>query len=109
MDLSTLFGIIVGTVLLGLSVVVAQGSAYNVFVDVPSLLVVFGGTCAAVMICFPWRNLGGFFHALRQVFFNRPPQFAKLVREIVSLAEIARQDGLLALEKRMPRDSRTPF
>ena len=101
MDFSTFFGIILGTVLLGLAVVISQGSASNVFVDAPSLMVVFGGTCAAVMICFPGRNLGGFFRAFRQVFVNRPPQFAKLVREIVALAEIARQDGLLALEKRM--------
>jgi len=90
MDLSTLFGIILGTVALGLSVMISQGSPSNVFVDATSLMVVFGGTFAAVMICFPGRNLGGFFHAFRQVFVNRPPQFAKLVREIVSLAEIAR-------------------
>jgi chemotaxis protein MotA len=92
-----------GTVLLGLSVVMAQGSAYNVFVDTPSLLVVFGGTCAAVMICFPWRSLGGFFSAFRQVFFNRSPHFAGIIREIVALAEIARQEGLLALEKRVSK------
>ena len=101
MDFSTIFGILLGVVLLGLSVVFSQGSASNVFVDAPSLMVVFGGTFAAVMICFPIRNLGGFLHAFRLVFVNRPPHFAKQVREIVALAEIARQDGLLALEKRL--------
>ena len=108
MDFSTFFGIILGLVLLGLAVVISQGSASNVFVDAPSLLVVFGGTCAAVMICFPWRNLGGFFQALRQVFVNRPPHFARIIRDIVALAEIARQDGLLALEKRISSLS-SPF
>jgi chemotaxis protein MotA len=102
MDLSTLFGIILGTVLLALAVVMSHGSASNVFVDAPSLMVVFGGTFAAVMICFPARNLGGFLRALGQVFVNRPPYFVKVVREIVALAEIARQDGLLTLEKRLP-------
>jgi chemotaxis protein MotA len=101
MDFSTFFGILLGAALLGLSVVMAQGSAYHVFVDIPSLLVVFGGTCAAVMICFPWRSLGGFLQAFRQVFVNRPPHFAGILREIVALAEIARQDGMLALEKRV--------
>jgi chemotaxis protein MotA len=101
MDFSTIFGIILGTLFLGLSVVISQGSASNVFVDAPSLMVVFGGTCAAVMICFPLRNIRGFIHAFRQVFFNRSPHFAKIVRDIVALAEIARQDGMLALEKRI--------
>ncbi|MCC6125571.1 MAG: MotA/TolQ/ExbB proton channel family protein [Pirellulales bacterium] len=101
MDLSTLFGIILGIVLLGLSVMTAQGSAYNVFVDGPSLLVVLGGTFAAVTICFPWRSFGGFFRALLQAFVNRSPHYAGIVRELVALAEIARQDGLLALERRI--------
>jgi chemotaxis protein MotA len=101
MDLSTLFGIIFGIVLLALSVVMAQGSASNAFLDGPSLLVVLGGTIAAVMICFPWRSFGGFLRAFRQVFVNRSPHYAGIVREIVALAEIARQDGLLALEKRV--------
>jgi chemotaxis protein MotA len=99
MDFSTLIGIIAGLILLALSVVFAHGSAYNVFVDTPALLVVFGGTCAAVMICFPWRNLGGLLKAFRQVFVNRSPNFADLVREIITLADIARRDGMLALEK----------
>jgi chemotaxis protein MotA len=101
MDFSSIFGVILGTVLIGLAVVISNGSASNVFVDAPSLLVVFGGTFAAVMVCFPGRSLGGFIHAFRQVFFNRPPHFAKQVREIIALAEIARQDGLLALERRI--------
>jgi chemotaxis protein MotA len=100
MDFSTLIGIVAGLILLGLSVVIAHGSAYNVFVDTPSLLVVFGGTCAAVLICFPWRNLGGFYQALRLVFVNRSPKYSDLIREIITLADIARRDGLLALEKK---------
>jgi chemotaxis protein MotA len=108
MDISTIFGVVVGLLMLGLAVLFSQGSASNIFVDTPSIMVVLGGSWAALMICFPWQNLGGFFRALRGVFINRPPKFAKIIREIITLSEIARQDGLLMLEKRIPSISH-PF
>jgi chemotaxis protein MotA len=66
------------------------------------LLAVFGGTCAAVVICFPWRNIKDFRRVFRLVFVNRSPKYDELIREIMTLAEIARREGLLALEKRAP-------
>jgi chemotaxis protein MotA len=108
MDLSTIFGILLGALVLGLSVLISNGSAANVFVDAPALIVVFGGTLAAVVISIPWRSLRTVFSAVRQVFFNRTTRYSTIVSELVSLAEIARKDGLLALEKHLDKLSH-PF
>ena len=100
MDIATLlgvliaFGLIIGSILIG-------GGSFTAFIDYPSIMVVCGGAIAAAMISFPLRNFFGVFGVVSKVFFYKLEAIPRLIEEIVSLAETARRDGLLALESRV--------
>ena len=97
MDLATLIGLIMALGLILGSI--AMGSApFSAFIDIPSCMVVIGGAIAAALICFPLKNMIGMPMVVKKVFLNSPPDFLGLITQISELAEVARRDGLLALE-----------
>jgi len=71
------------------------------FIDAPSVMVVCGGAVASALISFPLKNFLSVFGVVMKVFFNKLDAIPALIEEIVSLAETARRDGLLALETRL--------
>jgi chemotaxis protein MotA len=73
-----------------------------------SVLVVVGGATGAALICFPMRNIVGLPMVLKKVFLNKSENIPALIEQLVSLAETARRDGLLALEGRLA-DVESPF
>jgi len=87
-------GLIIGSILMG-------NAPFTAFVDIPSGLVVIGGACAAAMICFPLKNILGTPMVALKVFLTKPDKPSDLITTLVSLAETARRDGLLALEGRV--------
>ena len=96
MDLATLIGL-VGAFAIVLSSILLGGSA-GTFVNVPSLLVVFGGTFMVTMIKF---SLASFLSAAKvavKAFVNKPTPPEALIENAVELSKTARQGGLLALE-----------
>jgi chemotaxis protein MotA len=100
------FASILGPVVLVASLAFAAaagGGNLSAFVDVRALACVGGGTAAALLICFPWQTVRGLGRALNRAFVNRPPRTIELVDTLTSLAESARRDGLLSLERRLPR------
>ncbi len=101
MDLATLIGLGLGVALLVASILMSEGASFGAFVDVPSLMVVVGGAFAATMISMPLKNFLAIGGVGMKIFMNKPPDVPKLIEQIVSLAEVARREGLLALESRM--------
>ena len=69
MDLGTTLGLLGGLgIVLG---AILMGSDLMAFVNIPSILVVFGGTCAAVLIRFPIKQLTGAFKVALKAFKHR--------------------------------------
>jgi chemotaxis protein MotA len=107
MDISSLigfllaFGLIIGSMMMG-------SAPMSAFIDIPSGMVVIGGTLAAAMMCFPLKNIIAVPMVVKKVFLNKVDDPKVLIEQIVSLAETARRDGLLALEGRM-EDVSNPF
>lgn len=101
MDIASVVGLLVGASLLIVAVVIAPGSALGAFIDYPSMMVVVGGAISAVLISFPLKNFLGLFRVLKKVFFNKQENFGGIIEQLVSLAETARRDGLLALEGKL--------
>jgi chemotaxis protein MotA len=95
-DIATLLGL-----LGGISIVVASmamGGNGGVFVNVPSLLIVFGGSIFIVLSKF---GLGQFFAALKtaaKAFFFKKFSAPECIEEAVKIADAARKGGLLSLE-----------
>lgn len=100
MDIASLIGIlaalglIIGSILIGNAPITA-------FIDVPSLLVVIGGAGAAAMICFPLKSILAIPKVMAKVMLNKAENQLVLIQQLVSLAETARRDGLLALESKV--------
>ena len=96
MDLASLIGLLgaIGMIIFAM----VSGGGVSPFIDVPSILIVFGGTFFAVMYTCPLPVFLGSFGAMSKAFL--PPVKAKdeLITRMVELAGIARKDGMMALE-----------
>jgi chemotaxis protein MotA len=100
MDLASIVGLLIALGLIFGSI--SLGSApLTAFVDLPSILVVFGGSAGAVLMCFPLRRVLAMPRVAKNVFLNRNADYSAIIEQLVSLAETARRDGLLALENRL--------
>ncbi len=100
MDIASLIGLMLAVALIVGSI--AIGSApFSAFIDIPSVLVVLGGSAGATLICFPLKSLLAAPMVTKKVFLNKTPHVPDLIEQLVSLAETARRDGLLALEARL--------
>lgn len=100
MDKATIGGLVLGVALLIMSVLIAPGASFAAFIDYPSAAVVVGGAIAATCIALPLRSLLNMPKVLRKVFLNEPPDLHRLIAQLVEFSEIARRDGILALESK---------
>ena len=100
MDIATAAGVFLAFALILASIVIGGGS-FVAFIDAPSLMVVVGGAIAATLISFPLPNFLGVFGVVMKVFFWKVESIPDIIDQIVSLAETARKEGLLALEGRV--------
>lgn len=96
------FGIVIG-ILVAIGAIIGgnimEGGHLESLVGVPAFIIVIGGTVGAVMVQFPLgvckAAVSGSMKLLKPP--KRDPQ--KLVEEIVGMAQLARKDGVLGLEK----------
>jgi len=96
MDLATLIGLL-GALGIIVAAIVLGGSAI-IFLNIPSLLIVGGGTLFAVLMKFPMGHFFGAFKVAMKAFINKCDDPLHLIREGVELANIARKEGVLGLE-----------
>jgi chemotaxis protein MotA len=100
MDIGTIAGLLIAFGMMAVSIIMGGGSFSSMW-DTASVLMVFGGAAGVVLICYPLSNTLKLFVVIKKTMLNRPPDVQKLIVQLVSLAETARKDGLLALEARM--------
>ncbi|MBD3336460.1 MAG: hypothetical protein GF355_13185 [Candidatus Eisenbacteria bacterium] len=96
MDIATVVGIILGVILIGAAI--AIGPSPVAFINVPSMLIVIGGTLAATLIRFPLPTVLATASVARNAFLHKSHTPDGLIKTIVSLAEKARRESFLALE-----------
>ena len=96
MDLATLIGFIGG---IGIIVgAIATGGDVMLFVNTPSILIVFGGTFMVTLMRISLADFFRSFGVAAKAFFNKKDDPNNLIEEAVRLADVARKNGLLALE-----------
>lgn len=100
MDLASVVGLILALGLILGSIMIGT-APLTAFLDIPSVLVVIGGAMAAAMIAFPLRSILGMPKVAMKVFLNRSEDLSVQIDLLVSLAETARREGLLALESKV--------
>lgn len=96
MDIATLIGLVFAFALLITAILL--GGSLAAFVDVPSILIVFGGVITTTLVMQKMQVVVGTIGVAIQSFFDRATPVAELVEKIVELADKARREGLLALE-----------
>ncbi|MEW6723380.1 MAG: flagellar motor protein [Bacillota bacterium] len=96
MDLATILGIVsgVGLLLYGMG----RGGDLRAFLDLPSAAITIGGTLAATLVNYPLAQLNGVLKVLRIAFTKKSMDPQEAIATLVSFAEKARREGLLALE-----------
>lgn len=106
MDLATLIGLVAAFVLMIFGMVFDANSmsvnfaAVKAFIDVPSLLITFGGAFMATMAMS--ESPGEFVKSLKTFTLNLkqvPSNEEETIKSIINLSNIARKEGLLALEE----------
>lgn len=96
MDFATLIGFIAAVSVVVMAIL--QGGELGVIINVPSILIVVCGSAGVVMMKF---SIGQFFGAIKiglKVFFYKSEKTSDLIAQVMELAQIARKDGVLALE-----------
>ncbi|GHS95436.1 motility protein A [Planctomycetales bacterium] len=95
MDLAVIIGFVLGVsmVVFGIGL-----DALMNFFDVPSVLIVFGGGLGATMMATGMDELTGAVKTSMQMLLHKKHDLIPLVKRIVEFSEIARRDGILALE-----------
>jgi chemotaxis protein MotA len=97
MDIATILGIVAAFGVVGYAI--SMGGSFSAFVDVPSILIVFGGGIAATLIRFSLKGvMGAFIQGSKAAFGGATPNPRELIEEIAAIAEVMRKQGPLGLE-----------
>lgn len=90
------FGLIIGSILMN--------SSLSSYIDIPSLLIVVGGTIAAALIAEKLQNVTGAIKVCKNAFRQPPGDPIAAIDKILELSNIARREGVLALESQEVED-----
>jgi len=106
MDIATVIGLVMGT---GLLLWAIMGkSDLGAFADAGSVAIVLGGASSAILVAFPIGNVLSAMKVVKNCFFTKSRDPNGLIADMVKYAEVARRDGILALEN-ATSEIRDPF
>ena len=96
MDLATILGLVGGSTLI--TVAIMLGSPLESFINPPSILITVGGTIMATMVRFRMGQVFGAFKISLHTFKGKQDKPIELIYRAVEMARIVRREGILALE-----------
>lgn len=99
MDLTSLLGPIVslGFIIVGL---IMEGGHLSSIMQITAALIVFGGAFGAIMVAYPLPDFLGAFKALGIWLKNPSANPDEIMKDVLDLAQTARKESILALEKK---------
>ena len=96
MDLGTVIGmVLIMALLLG---AMSMGVGVDAYIDIPSVLIVVGGSIGALMISFKPGQMKAFTKVFMKAVKPGEEDVTALIKKLVEFATKARKDGILALE-----------
>lgn len=109
-DISTIVGIGIAFILVIAAILLGDGASGGAgFVDIRSVLIVLGGTYFLTVACFTLSEVwNAKLMVARTVFYNAPNP-KSVAFSAIKLCEIARKEGVLALDKHQNMFSNHPF
>jgi chemotaxis protein MotA len=102
LDLASIFGLVLCLIVVVYGILVGQPSLLVImnFVDIPSVFITIGGGLCCVLFMSP--SLKGFLEnlaSIRHAMTTLPANEEQTIRQIIDLSNVARKEGLLALEE----------
>ncbi len=99
MDLATILGLGGGIILVMIAILLGGSAA--AFFDVPSVLIVFGGTVSVTMISFSIPEILNTQRLILQAIFTARDDVQSIAREVIAISERARRQGEKDIERLM--------
>lgn len=106
MEITTIVGILI-TVACLVGGIIQQGSPQS-FIDIASILITVGGTIGATIASYSLKDLKKMIKVIPIAFKKTEYDLYSTIYKIIDLANIARKDGLLALDNKS-REIEDPF
>ena len=97
LDLATLIGLVSAFVMLGLAMLI--GGTPAAFVNLPGIFIVVGGTFAVTTISFSLSEVVQAQGVMARTAFHGLPAAGEVALLMISLAETARKNGILSLQR----------
>ncbi len=99
MDITSFIGILLGIGLVLWAILLNSG--LDLFINIPSAAVVFGGTIAATAIAYPMNELFRVAGLFIKVFVTKKKDLVQLIDSMVMVCNVARKGGVLAIESKL--------
>ncbi len=99
MDLSTILGICAAFGLMLMAIL--QGGPLSIFINVPSLLIVFGGTAGNALVHYPFSDVFDAFNVAKKTFLHKETPINDMIVQLMEFANKARKEGILSLQGAM--------
>ena len=97
MDITTILGLVLGTGFIIWSILL--GGELLWYFDAPSVAVVVGGMIGGFLVAFPLKEVLTLGKVFGKVLKNNEFDVDQIITKIIELANVARREGLLALEE----------
>jgi chemotaxis protein MotA len=108
MDLATLIGYVIAWFALLFGAYEATEGSLGAFIKPGEMITVGGCALGAAFMSMPLHSVLSAFASVKKLFFSKEAHVEHLIKEMVSYAETARRDGVLALES-VAREAPDPF
>lgn len=101
MDIATIVGILSATgLVLG---AIFMGSGLNVFINIPSLCIVVGGTIGVTLVAYPLKDFLSVIKVVQKAIFTKNISATELISKFTDFANKTRKEGILALESEIKK------
>lgn len=101
MDLATIIGIIFGLAMCLYGIIESAGvsAIVNSFWDLPSFIITFGGSISSLITSYTLKESSEALKGLKNAFRDPKLNHSEVITQIINLSNVARKEGLLALEE----------
>lgn len=102
MDITTLIGAIAGLFTIAFGIMLRGGGIdfrqFILFINIPSVMITFGGAICATLINYPLKQVIGVWNIARKVMTEPSESTSGIISQFVALSQKAKREGFLSLE-----------
>ncbi|MFP8965919.1 motility protein A [Pokkaliibacter sp. CJK22405] len=95
MDFASILGIVSGLALIISAIF--MGGDFHIFINVPGIMIVVGGTIAATLLTFQFKDVISAFRGAFHVFSQERSKPLEMINTMLDLSKVSHRNGLLAL------------